>query len=399
MKWRARIGTLLLALAVVAGIGYGFMPRPQSIELAQAVKGALAVTVDEEGRTRVRDRYVVAAPAAGHARRISLKVGDRVAAGQELVRIEPARAASLDPRSRAQASARVDAAQANLSRARESARAAEAEARLAEQELARAESLGQARFVSQAAVDQARSRLQAGQATRQAADYAVQVAQHELAVARATLAQAAALAADRPAETLVVSAPVAGNVLAVPHESEGAVNAGQPLLEIGNPASLEVMVEVLSTAAVNIAPGSRVLLDRWGGEGVLEGRVRVVEPAGFTKVSALGVEEQRVRVLADIVSPRERWQALGDGYRVEARFVLWEGSDLLLIPTSALFKRGEGWAVFVADAGRARLREVKVGKRNGLDAQILHGIKAGDQVIVHPDEKIVDGTRVKARPK
>lgn len=399
MKWRGRIGTLLLALAVVAGIGYGFMPRPQPVELAPVAKGALAVTVDEEGRTRVRDRYVVAAPAAGHARRISLKVGDRVAAGQEVARIEPARAASLDPRSRAQAAARVDAAQANLSRARESARAAEAEARLAEQELARAESLGQARFVSQAAVDQARSRLQAGQATRQAADYAVQVAQHELAVARATLAQAAALAADRPAETLAVSAPVAGNVLAVPHESEGAVSAGQPLLEIGNPASLEVMVEVLSTAAVNIAPGSRVLLDRWGGEGVLEGRVRVVEPAGFTKVSALGVEEQRVRVLADIVSPRERWQALGDGYRVEARFVLWEGSDLLLVPASALFKRGEGWAVFVAEAGRARLREVKVGKRNGLDAQILHGLKAGDQVIVHPDEKIADGTRVKARAK
>jgi len=399
MKWRGRIGTLLLALAVVAGIGYGFMPRPQPVELAQVAKGALAVTVDEEGRTRVRDRYVVAAPAAGHARRISLKVGDRVAAGQEVARIEPARAASLDPRSRAQAAARVDAAQANLSRARESARAAEAEARLAEQELARAESLGQARFVSQAAVDQARSRLQAGQATRQAADYAVQVAQHELAVARATLAQAAALAADRPAETLAVSAPVAGNVLAVPHESEGAVSAGQPLLEIGNPASLEVMVEVLSTAAVNIAPGSRVLLDRWGGEGVLEGRVRVVEPAGFTKVSALGVEEQRVRVLADIVSPRERWQALGDGYRVEARFVLWEGSDLLLVPTSALFKRGEGWAVFVAEAGRARLREVKVGRRNGLDAQILHGLKAGDQVIVHPDEKIADGTGVKARPR
>lgn len=399
MKWRGRIGTLLLALAVVAGIGYGFMPRPQPVELAPVAKGALAVTVDEEGRTRVRDRYVVAAPAAGHARRISLKVGDRVAAGQEVARIEPARAASLDPRSRAQAAARVDAAQANLSRARESARAAEAEARLAEQDLARAESLGQARFVSQAAVDQARSRLQAGQATRQAADYAVQVAQHELAVARATLAQAAALAADRPAETLAVSAPVAGNVLAVPHESEGAVSAGQPLLEIGNPASLEVMVEVLSTAAVNIAPGSRVLLDRWGGEGVLEGRVRVVEPAGFTKVSALGVEEQRVRVLADIVSPRERWQALGDGYRVEARFVLWEGSDLLLVPASALFKRGEGWAVFVAEAGRARLREVKVGKRNGLDAQILHGLKAGDQVIVHPDEKIADGTRVKARAK
>jgi HlyD family secretion protein len=397
MKWRGRIGTLLLALAVAAGIGYGFMPRPLPVELAEAAKGALAVTVDEEGRTRVRERYVVAAPVSGHARRITLKVGDRVAAGQEVARIEPARAASLDPRSRAQAAARVDAAQANLLRARENARAAEAECRLAEQELTRAESLGQARFVSQAAVDQARSRLQAGQATRQSAEYAVQVAQHELAVARATLAQAAALAADKPAETLAVIAPVAGNVLAVPHESEGAVSAGQPLLEIGNPASLEVMVEVLSTAAVNIVPGSRVLLERWGGDRALEGRVRVVEPAGFTKVSALGVEEQRVRVLVDIAAPREQWQALGDGYRVEARFVLWEGSDLLLVPSSALFKRGEGWAVFVADAGRARLRAVEIGRRNGLTAHVVKGLNPGDKVIDHPDDKIADGVKIRAR--
>jgi HlyD family secretion protein len=198
---------------------------------------------------------------------------------------------------------------------------------------------------------------------------------------------------------LAVVAPVAGRVLAVPHESEGVVQPGQPLIEIGNPATLEVLVEVLSTAAVKIRPGARVLLDRWGGPGTLEGRVRVVEPAGFTKVSALGVEEQRVRVLADIVSPAEQWQSLGDGYRVEAAFVLWEGKDLLLAPTSALFRKGEGWALYVAEGGRARLRSVKVGERNGLDARILDGLKAGDQVIAHPDEKIVEGVRVKARPR
>jgi HlyD family secretion protein len=382
---------------VAAAIGYGFMPRPVAVELAQVRKGDLAVTVDEEGRTRVRERYVIAAPVAGHARRIGLKVGAAVAAGQVVASIEPARAASLDPRSRAQASARVEVARAALQVAGENARSAAAEARLAELELARAESLGQAKFLSQAALDQARIRLQANRATRQAAEYAVQVARHEVEAARAALIQTSTLAAGGPAETVRVTAPVAGHVLAVLHESEGAVQAGQPLLEVGNPQSLEVMVEVLSTAAVKIGVGARVLLDRWGGEQVLEGRVRVVEPAGFTKVSALGVEEQRVRIIVDIASPPEQWRSLGDGYRVEASFVLWQGSDLLLIPTSALFRHGDGWAVFVAEGGRAHLRPAKIGQRNGLTAQVIGGLGLGDKVVAHPDDKIADGVRVKSR--
>jgi len=398
MNWRARIGYLIVALILAAGIGYGFMPRPVPVELIEASQGHLAVTVEEEGRTRVRERYVVAAPVAGQSRRITLKVGDAVAAGQAVAFIEPARAASLDPRGRAQAQARVQATQAALLAAQESARAAAAEARLAEQELARAESLGQANFVSQAAVDQARSRLQSAQASRQAADYHIQVARHEVTVARAALTEATAPAGAGSPATLAVTAPVAGRVLAVPHESEGVVQPGQPLIEIGNPASLEVLVEVLSTAAVKIRPGAKVLLDRWGGPGTLEGRVRVVEPAGFTKVSALGVEEQRVRVLVDIVSPAADWNSLGDGYRVEAAFVLWEGDDLLLAPTSALFRKGEGWALYAEEHGRARLREVQVGQRTGLRTQIVGGLKAGDRVIAHPDEKITEGTRVKARP-
>jgi len=396
-SWRGRATYVLLALAVAAAIGYGFMPRPVAVELAQVRKGDLAVTVDEEGRTRVRERYVIAAPVAGHARRIGLKVGAAVAAGQVVASIEPARAASLDPRSRAQASARVEVARAALQVAGENARSAAAEARLAELELARAESLGQAKFLSQAALDQARIRLQANRATRQAAEYAVQVARHEVEAARAALIQTSTLAAGGPAETVRVTAPVAGHVLGVLHESEGAVQAGQPLLEVGNPQSLEVMVEVLSTAAVKIGVGARVLLDRWGGEQVLEGRVRVVEPAGFTKVSALGVEEQRVRIIVDIASPPEQWRSLGDGYRVEASFVLWQGSDLLLIPTSALFRHGDGWAVFVAEGGRAHLRPAKIGQRNGLTAQVIGGLGLGDKVVAHPDDKIADGVRVKSR--
>jgi HlyD family secretion protein len=397
MNWRGRIAYFLLALALAAAIGYGFMPRPLAVELAPARQGELAVSIDEEGRTRVRERYLVTAPVAGHARRISLKVGDAVTAGQVVVLIDPAPAASLDPRSRAQAVAQVEAARAALRAAGETARGAAAEAKLAEQELTRAETLAREHFLSQAAVDQARARLQAGQATRQAADYAVAVARHQVEVARAALLQAATLAKGGPAETLRVTAPVAGRVLAVPRESEGAVQPGSALLEIGNPRALEVVVEVLSTAAVKIAVGAQVLLDRWGGEQPLDGRVRVVEPAGFTKVSALGVEEQRVRVIVDLVSPPEQWRTLGDGYRVEASFILWRGEALLLVPTSALFRHGDGWAVFVAAQGRARLTPVKIGQRNGLAAQVLDGLRTGEQVVAYPDDKIADGVKVKAR--
>lgn len=396
-SWRGRIGYLLLALVVAGGLLYGFMPRPVAVELIPARTGHLAVSVDEEGKTRVRERYVVAAPVAGQVRRITLKVGNAVAAGQVVALIDPAPSASLDPRTRAQALARVDGAQAALKVAGENVRSAQAEAVLAQQELSRTESLAKEKFVSQAAVDQARARLQAGQATRQAAAYSVQVARHEVEAARAALIQATSLARGGPAETIKVTAPVAGHVLAVPHESEGVVQPGQALVEIGNPQTLEVVVEVLSTAAVKIKEGATLLLDRWGGEQTLEGRVRVVEPAGFTKVSALGVEEQRVRVIADITTAPEVWQSLGDGYRVEASFILWQGDDLLLVPTSALFRHQDGWALFTARAGRAHVTPVKIGQRNGLDAQVLEGLKAGDQVIAHPDDKIADGVRVKAR--
>lgn len=394
--WRGRIAYLLVGLALAAGIGYGFVPRPVPVELAAAAPGTLTVTVEEEGKTRVRQRYAVSAPVAGFARRIDLKVGDPVTAGQVVAVIEPGRTADLDPRSRVQAGARAAAAQAARQAADETARAAAAEQKLAEQELARAESLGEANFVSAAAVDQAKSRVQAARANRQAADYNVQVARHEVAAAQAALLQAATLPAGQT-QPVGVKAPVAGQVLAVPHESEGAVQPGQALIEIGNPEALEVVVEVLSTAAVKIAPGTRVRFDRWGGEGSLEGRVRMVEPAGFTKVSALGVEEQRVRVVADFTSPPDLWRRLGDAYRVEAAFVLWEDQDVLLVPTSALFRHGDGWAAFVAEAGRARLRALEIGQRNGLEAQVLEGLKTGEQVILHPDDKIDEGRRIRSR--
>jgi HlyD family secretion protein len=397
MQLRSRLGIILIALAVAGGLAFGFMPRPIPVELASAVRGPLKVTVEEEGKTRVMERYVIVAPMSGYARRITWKVGEAVRAGEELVVIEPARSAALDPRSRAQALAQVQAAEARLAAAHENARAAAAQAELAGQTLARVAGLRKDQFVAQQDLDRARTEQDRARAAKLAAEHAVNVARFELETARVTLEQTERLQAGGPAETLSVRAPVGARVLKVARESEGPVQAGQTLLEIGDPQALEVEVEVLSTQAVRIAPGTRVLFDRWGGESTLEGVVRVVEPFGYTKVSALGVEEQRVRVIADFVSPREQWQRLGDGYRVEARFVVWAGDDVLQIPASALFRRNGGWAVFVVQDGRARLTPVTIGQRAGLTAEVVSGLAPGEQVISHPDDTIRDGIRIRPR--
>ena len=397
MRLRAKIGILAIGVGVAAGLGYGFMPRAVPVDLAEVTRAPLTVTVEEEGKTRVRERYTVSAPVAGFVRRIDLKAGDAVAAGQALAVIEPARAVALDPRSRAQAQAQASAAQAALAATQENARAAAAGAQLAQQERARAESLRQSNFVSVQALDSARTAETRARAAEAAAQHAVRVARFDLETARAAVASTARLQAGGATERVQVRAPVAAHVLKLLHESEGAVAAGQPLLEIGDPASLEVEVEVLSTHAVKIAPGSKVILDRWGGAQPVAGTVRVVEPSGFTKISALGVEEQRVRVIVDFSSPREAWARLGDGYRVEARFVLWEGKDVLQLPTSALFRHGEGWAAFVVDGKRARLTPVETGQRAGLATQVLSGLAAGARVVSHPDDTLSDGARVKPR--
>ena len=397
MQVRANLGMLAIAALVVAGLVYGFTPRAVPVDVAAVERGPFVVSVEEEGKTRLMDRYVVSAPVSGTLRRIALKAGDAVKPSEVIAEIEPARSDALDPRSRAQAQAQAGAAQAALAVAQENARAAAAALQLAQQERARAESLREANFLSVQALDTARTAETRARAVQQAADHAVRVARFELEMARAAVASTARLQAGAPAERLSVRAPVEARVLKLVRESEGAVLAGQPLIEIGNRESLEVEVEVLSTHAVKITPGSRVILDRWGGDAAVEGSVRVVEPTGFTKISALGDEEQRVRVIVDFTSPREAWHRLGDGYRVEARFVLWEDSDVLQLPASALFRQGEGWAAFVLEAGRAKLKPVKVGQRAGLRAQVLGGLEAGEQVITHPDDKIDDGTRVKLR--
>ena len=397
MQLRAKIGMLATAALVVAGLVLGFMPRALPVDIATVARAPLTVTVEEEGKTRVRERYLVSAPVAGYVRRIDLKAGDAVAAGQVLAIIEPARSVALDPRARAQAQAQVSAAEAALAVAQENARAATADAQLAQQQRARAESLRQSNFLSAQALDTARSAETRTQAAQQAATHAVKVARYELDMARAAAVNTTHLQTGGATEALEVRAPVAARVLKLQHESEGAVSAGQPLLEIGNPETLEVEVDVLSTYAVKIAPGSKVILDRWGGDQPVQGSVRVVEPSGFTKISALGVEEQRVHVIVDFVSPREAWQRLGDGFRVEARFVLWEGKDVLQLPTSALFRHGNGWAVFAVKGGRVRLTPIETGQRAGLATQVVSGLAAGAEVVSHPDDRLSDGARVKPR--
>jgi HlyD family secretion protein len=391
---RRRIVLVLIAVLIGWGLFRGFRPQPVEVDLGSAQRAPLRVSVEQEGRTRVVDRYVVTAPVNGYARRIRLDVGDAVERGTALAELEPLRAEALDARRRAEAEARIAAAAASVSASEQRANAAASNAALAQKELQRMRSLRVAGHVSAAAEDRAASDAERNTAELRSAQFAVATTRHELEAARTALKYAASAG---NAEPLAVRSPVAGRVLKIPRKSEGTVAAGQPLLEIGDPRALEVEVDVLSADAVRIHPGTRVVFERWGGDGVLEGTVRVVEPAGFTKVSALGVEEQRVWVIVAFSSPPTQWQRLGDGYRVEASFILWEANDVLQIPASALFRDGSGWAVFAVEQGKAVKRGVGIGQRSGLAAQIVSGLKAGEQVIVHPDDQVHDGIVVAAR--
>ncbi|HJV28830.1 MAG TPA: HlyD family efflux transporter periplasmic adaptor subunit [Aromatoleum sp.] len=393
VQWRRRIVLAAIAVAIGWGLYHGFRPQPLVVDARAVERGPMRVVVEQEGRTRVVDRYVVAAPVAAYARRIELDVGDAVQAGQPLVELEPQRAEVLDARRRAEAEARVAAAFANASAVEQRMRAAQAGADLADKDLRRVRLLRSAGHVSAEAEDRAVAETDRATSELRSSQFAVSTARHEIEAARTALGYAAVGGKGAP---IVVRSPVAGQVLKIPRKSEGAVAVGQGLLDIGDPRSLEIEVDVLSADAVRIAPGTRVLFERWGGEGALEGVVRVVEPAGFTKVSALGVEEQRVWVIVNFTSPPAQWQRLGDGYRVEASFVVWEDKDVLQIPASALFRDGDGWAAFVVEEGRAVKRSVEPGQRNGLSAQVLSGVKEGERVVVHPDDRLRDGARVTA---
>lgn len=388
----------LIAVLIVGLLVWGFWPQPVLVEVMTAKRAPLTITIEEEGRTRVIDRYVISAPVNGVTCRLQLKVGDSVERGQVLLGITPLESQVLDPRSRAQAQARLAGAESALHAAEEQARAATAAAQLASTELKRLRPLMEQALISRESFDRASTEVQTSAAAKRSADFNVEVARYELEAARSTLEySAAAMTGGTPVDRVPVRSPISGRILKVARECEGPVTTGEPLLEVGDPTALEVEVDVLSADAVKIKPNMDVLFDRWGGEQPLEGIVRTIEPVGFTKVSALGVEEQRVLIISDFTSPTQQWQRLGDGYRVEAQFILWHEEEVLQVPASSLFRYDSGWAVFVLENNRAIRRVVKVGQRNGLIAQIIEGVEEGDSVINHPSDEVADGRRVKVR--
>lgn len=388
---------IAVVAVVVLLIAYGFLPKAVPVDAVKAGRGQMMVTVDEEGKTRVKEKYVISTPVSGFMRRIRLEAGDTVKKGQVVVELEPLRSSVLDPRSRAEAEAAVLAADAALKATEENSQRAAAEAEYAKANLVRIKKLFDQGYVSKDEMEHAETEAKRTEAGRLSSEAGVKVARFELDKARSVLQYSADEGGVNRGRAVALRSPVNGRILKLHRESEGVVNSGEALIEIGDPDNLEVRVEVLSADAVKIKHGTPVIFKRWGGEPVLSGMVRVIEPAGFTKISSLGVEEQRVVVIADITSANEGKKSLGDGYRVEASFVIWEGKDVLQIPASALFRKGDAWAVFVIKNKKAQLQQVETGRRNGLTAEILSGLTEGEEVITHPDDSIKEGTRVRKR--
>lgn len=384
------------AVALVATFVWAFRPQPVLVEVAPVRQGLFEQTVDEDGKTRVRDRYVVSAPVVGRLARVGVKPGDAVRAGDTVAVLSPSAPAMVDARTARELAERIGAAEAGLARARANVARAEAALDQAQVDVARQQRLQQEGFVATAALDQAllAARVQAREL--EAARFAQTGSAHDVAQARAALMRAREAAGiARPGTDWPIAAPVSGSVLRVLQESEVVVAVGTPLLELGDPQQLEIVVDVLSADGRRIPAGARVELDA-GGEPRLAGRVRRVEPAAFTKVSALGVEEQRVNVIVDIVTPPAQWRGLGDQYRVDARIVVLERPQAVIAPVAALFRDGDQWAVYVASDGHARKRRVAVGGRTSSDAWIASGLAAGERVIVYPGDSVADGKRLKA---
>lgn len=391
---------LLLAIgagaAALAALAWAFAPRPLEVETAVAAEAPFEATVDEDARTRLRDRYIVSAPLAGRLDRIALREGDAVAEGDIVATLTPVLSPLLDERSLRELRARVEAAQANVQRATARVEGAKVAVLQAANEARRSEELAAQGFVAATKLETDRLALQAAQKDRDAALAERHVAAHDAEQARAALS---AVQREGNGPAFVLRAPVAGRVLRIVQASEASVGIGAALLELGDIARMDVVAELLTTEAVKLRTGQPVHIERWGGPGELQGRVRLVEPGAFTKVSALGVEEQRVRVLIDLTSPVEKWRALGDGYRVGVRIVVQAQPRVLQVPLAAVFPRTDaaGMAVFAVEGGRARLRPVEVAGRSATHAWVKAGLSAGTRVIVYPPAAITDGARVKPR--
>lgn len=389
---RALVALGMLGLLALAA--FALRPRPVAVDVARVGRGRLVVAIEETGVTRVKDRFEVSAPVAGSLTRIGLEPGDFVHEGDEITRIAPAQSALLDERTRAQAEARLAAASSALGQANAQTARAELALRQARQDLERVRGLTASGTYSAQALDDAVFAEQLRRQEQASAEFATKVAAEELRSARATLARPSGAVSGASASVL---APVSGQVLRVHRQSAGVVQAGTPLLEIGNPESIDVVVDLLTTDAVRVKPGTAAVITRWGGEHDLNGRVRRVEPSGFTRPSALGVDEQRVNVVITLTDPRARFAELVDGYRIEARLVLWSGEGVLKLPLGATFRQGNAWAAFTVVDGRARLTRIELGHRGESEAEILGGLTKDSVVIVHPNDAVADGVRLSVR--
>lgn len=386
---------LAAALALAVLLIVAFRPRPVLADIGEITRGPLTVAVRDEARTRTRNVYVVSAPVAGRLLRVGNRAGERVEAGAVIAIIQPAPPALVDERSRREIEAGVRSAEAALALARAELDAAEARLAHAGLEANRTETLFAASVASQSALERARLDLRTAAAAVDNARAGVGVREAALEEARARLIEPAAVGAgDR---RVSIRAPVSGRVLRVLQESESVVAQGAPLMEIGDPGDLEVVAELLSSDAARISKGAPAVIDAWGDGPAVRGRVRQVEPYGFLKVSALGVEEQRVNVIIDPVDPPAGWAAVGHGYRVEAAVTVWSAPAVVRAPVSALFRHQGQWAVFKVEEGRARLRRVEIGQNNGEFAQVLAGLAPGDRVVLHPGQSIADGSAVRVR--
>jgi HlyD family secretion protein len=398
--------TLAAAALAAAALAAAFWPQPVLVDLGEVTRGPLQVTIDEEGRTRVAEPYVVSTPVAGRLLRVEVEPGARVAKGETVVaHMRPTNPAALDVRTREQAEAAVQAAEAALRVARADRNAAIARRDLAQAELDRIERLAAREIASSAALDRGRQEARVTAAAVETAEAAIAMREAELANARAQLigfedlGLAAALDATAP-DDIPVRAPADGRILRVFQESETTLPAGAPIVEIGDiEGGLEVVVELLSSDAVQVAPGDPVIIEDWGGPAALSGEVTRIDPVAETKVSALGVEEQRVPVTVALACPPEERCGLGHGYRVEVRIVVWHRDDAVRVPASALFRQGEGWAVFAGEAGRATLRPVDIGRSNGMETEVLNGLQAGDAVVLYPSAAVEDGTAILERDR
>ena len=395
---RILLWSAILAL-VVTGLAFAFVPQPIPVDLVTLELGPMVVTVEEEGRTRIHDVYVLSAPVAGRVRRIDFHVGDPVVAGSTvLTEIEPGDPTLLDPRSEAQAQAAVETADAARIFAEASVEEASAEFDFARAEFGRANQLVDDGTISLRALDEAERLFKTRKAALSTARAELQMRMFELEQARAQLISPNdAQESGSDCECVPITAPVSGRILRIFNPSERVVALAEPLLEIGEPNDLEIVVDFLSSDAVRIRPGQRVILDGWGGENPLSGSVRRIEPFGFTKVSALGIEEQRVNVVIDFEGTPDGWERLGHGYQIETAVVLWESDAVLTVPLTAVFRLDEGWALFKEQDGRARLTPVQLGQRNGLVAEIVNGLAEGDAIVVHPSDRIDDGVRITDR--